>query len=500
MTKSETLKKLRGLTRSDLKHARSRTRLIEFMKHCWMRPDKPLLIGIHTTAITNAIDIAMKRFNAGKSTFLKISVCFRQGKSEIVSRYLPAKFLGDHPNSEVLLTSHTSAQAKKFSRDSRSILDSKQFRLLYPHVRLNPTNHSLGDWGIHNHTGNYHCIGLGAASAGVGGALIVIDDYFSGRQQAEKEPERNKVWDGFKDNIMSRRASPCIVVICCTPWHVDGLISRIDKQMKVDPLFPQFTTMKFPAFSPKYKTGTLFPEMYPAEWYEGHRATLSKYSFSGLMQCNPRPHGSNLFKIENLKYFKKLPTHCKVLPQYRAWDLASSKKERINKNDPDYTVGVRGCVYYEESTVIKGAKIPHLYITGIERGQWEAPERNLKIINTAVLDGANTKVSIEGFGAYKDAFILLKQILTGVASVKKLNLPGDKLTKASPLELVCESSNIYISTDIPQKHIKALIDEFETFPLGKHDDVVDACAMMYHSSSGSGIRLYTSKMLDKTET
>ena len=484
-----------SLDTNDLYLARARCRHLEFVKHCWQNSQETFIPGIHITETCDAIDQAFDDFRNNASSFLKVLICFRHGKSTISSRYLPAHFLGEFPDCEVMVTSYNASKAYEFSRFGRNLVKSEQYKRLYPGIELAPDNQNVEEWGINNHLGKAQYFGIAGGSAGKGGHLIIIDDYFANREEAESEVIREKVWNGFKDDIMTRRAPRCIVMVVVTPWHVDDVVGRIDQKMINDPKFPKFKTSIYPAFSDKYKTGTLFPERFDRDWYDTQKATLGEYSTASLMQCNPTMRTGNMLRTDKIKRYdpEELPrgvTFC------RAYDLASSKKERI-KDDPDYTVGIRGGVHLIPTT-IAGINTPILYIDDIIRGQWEALQRKKIIVDTAMSDGS-IRVGIEAFGAYKDAYTEIRDTLYGIRSVEDKRLPGDKVAKASCLEPICEAGNIYINKNIPQHLVDALINEFNHFPSGKHDDIVDACAVLYHMTQTGGIALYTKEMYDEEQ-
>jgi predicted phage terminase large subunit-like protein len=181
------------------------------------------------------------------------------------------------------------------------------------------------------------------------------------------------------------------------------------------------------------------------------------------------------------------------LQMCRAYDLASSKKERI-KDDPDYTVGIKGGVKLIP-TAIAGVSTPIMYIDDIVRGQWEALQRKKIIVDTAIADGS-IRIGIEAFGAYKDAYTEIRDILHGIRTVENKQLPGDKVAKASCLEPICEAGNLWISNKIPKNIVQSMIDEFTQFPSGTHDDIVDACSVLYNMTQTGGFSMYTKEMYD----
>lgn len=476
--------KIPSVTIAEAEKGDARYRHLAFMEYCWQR-QRAFKQGVHTVAICNEIDQAFKNFRNGISTFLIVLVCFRQGKSEIVSRFLPAHFLGEFPDSEVILTSHNSKLATKFSRFSRSVVRSKKFQELYPHVKISKDKSGVEEWGIEGTQGLAQFFGINSGSAGTGGGLIVVDDYFGNREDAESEKMREKVFESFTDNIFTRRADPCIFLFTVTPWHVDDVVGRIKKKMEEDKDYPQFKIIKFPAKSDKYESGYLFPEMYTPQWYEDMEKVLGSYGTASLMQCDPQLKAGNMIRVDKIKFYEddtELPDN---LLWSRGWDLASTVKQ-TQKQDPDYTFGVKIGTQWIKST-IPGHDIPIIYIDDAVFGQWEATQRKKIIIATTIADGY-IKCGVEAYGPYKDAYVEARDTLKGIRNVIKMQLPGDKIAKASVLVPAFEAGNVYMRrapwNDMLIKHIRE-------FPGGAHEDGVDALVVSFELNKSSGIYIYT---------
>lgn len=430
-----------------------------------------MLIGRHTRLVCDALTRAVDNYLAGVSTFLDIAIPFRHGKSDIVSRALPAFFLG-HCNDrepDVILSGYGAELVEGYSRDCKRIIRSDAYRAAFPQVQLAKFANNVGNWSIEGSTGKVTVSGLGGAVTGRGGDLIVIDDYCKNRAEALSEIYRRRTWESFRADIMSRRAPTTIVVVCATPWHTDDLHGRIQREMRINPDFPCFERMRFPA---RDAAGNLlFPERFSADWYREQYATLGKLA-SGLLDCEPTIEGGNRFRVENIKIHESAAD----FPQaryIRAWDLASSRKER-DKDDPDWTVGELGAVTVEN-------KVKHLWIRDAAFCQAEAPRRDALIQNTARADGAaGWPQYIEAFGGYKDAYTTLKSVLHGLAVVWPSHLPGDKSAKLAPLEPIFDAGNVHLLRSSWNEHF---IRHFSEFPDGKHDDFCDPAAIIFHEST-----------------
>ena len=455
---------------------KSRKNHLAFMNHTWQRRED-FIIGFHTREICRILDVALEKYRIGISSFIDISLAFRHGKSDIVSRYLPPHFLGEFPSDEIMLISYGDDLSTKFSKFSRKLIQTPEFNHIYPDVKIDRFNKSVHEWAIDEDTGIAQYSGLAGGLSGKGYNLGICDDLFKNREQADSEQYRHKIWEAYTNDFLSRRAPVSITINLNTRWHEDDHNGRIKNKMEVDPEFPKFEIYSFPAMSENYKTGYLFPERFSEKWYREQKSSLGDYGFQSLMQQDPTPRDGNQFKGVGCQIIQEsdLPSG---LDWVRGWDLASSSKQ-LSKSDPDYTSGP---LLADEKfeTGINGLHKYKIYVRDLIHGQWEAPERNEKIVNASILDGSSVSVAMEGFGAYKDAFLIVQKILMGSRSVEKLNLEGNKIAKASVLEPVYQAGNIYLVEN--KNWNDKFTSEFKKFPGGKHDDIVDSVVVAFNKA------------------
>jgi predicted phage terminase large subunit-like protein len=443
---------------------------LDFIEQTWQRPGDPFIVGRHSRAICERIDRAIVDYRAGRSTFLVVMVPFRHGKSDMVSRYLPPHFLGLFQDSEVMLATYAADLADDLSRFARRITGSDEYQRIFPDLHVAEDSSAVNRWGVQGRTGGMVAAGLGGSMTGRGYALGVVDDYLRNRAEAESRLARDRIWDSFTNDFLTRRAPVSITLVVATPWHVDDLIGRISKNMREDPKFPQFETLRFPAFDDAYPTGTLFPERMPLSWYEGHRATLGTYGTASLLQCQPQTRGGNLLKTDRVKIVEQIPEGLRFV---RYWDPASTVKD-VMKPDPDWTVGVKLAIRTIRND--EGLSVPQLVVEHVKRGRWEAPERERIQKQIAELDGPGVRIGIEAAGGYKDSYTRLKAVLSGIAQVEPTYPAKDKLVRADPLSPIFEAGNVLlVRGDWNQEYL----DEIGDFPTGSHDDQVDATSGGY---------------------
>ena len=453
---------------------------LEFIKYCWQKPDEPYQVGRHTRTICHLIDEAIEDFKNGKSTYLVVKVHPRAGKSEILSQNLTAHFMGAFPDKEAIICCYNSSLAEKNSKIARRLIESSQFQELYPNTEIEG---GVQQWNIAGHTAMVTASGLISGITGNGYSLGMLDDYMAGRENAESQTIRDKIWEEFTDSFLTRRAPVSITIVLATQWHVDDIIGRIENRMNpdsesYDEHFPKFRIVSFPAMDGEgdvwiektkeekahwehQKWDYLFIERFAPEFYQQQRAALGDYAFSALYQCNPQLRGGNFFDTSKIQYHNSVEEFPKTR-YYRVWDLAHTAKQ-TQKADPDWTSG----------TLLAFTKIEnlwHLWIKDVVRIRASAGERDTLIRAATEKDGMGVAVAIENSIDSKDAVNNLQDILKGMRSVVPMNIKADKIARAGYVEPIFEAGHVHILRGAWNLD---WLTEVKEFPSGKHDDQVD---------------------------
>lgn len=467
---------------------------LEFMKHTWMKTiDDPFVVGFHTDEICKAIDESFEKLRHGESSYYIVNVHHRAGKSDIVSRYLAPHFLGEFPDKEIIQTSYKAELAATFSTFGRNVFRSDKYKELYPNIDLSIETNKKNDWVIVDKNtkkptgGKLYATGLNSGLTGNGFSLGAIDDWFAGRAEAESTTIRNRIWEAFTNDFMTRRAPASIVFIIGTLWHWDGLAARIRNEMKKNPDFPRFKDLIFPAkreqsLTPeKYPGKYLFLERYNEGWYREQYATLGRYGSAALLDCDPTMRTGGLLSTIGIVYHEKddieIPSETDI--QWgQVWDLAHTKKQRTG-DDPDYTSGTLLGFEKRESD-----PIPHLWIKKVSRCRKGAKGRDEFIRIETLRAGKFVKSGIESSIESKDAYEYIRAALPEY-NWHKINITGgDKTVRIAPLEPIFETENHVhlVRGDWNDDWIEE-ITRFDGSGAG-HDDQVDNLSagyiMLYH--------------------
>ena len=136
--------------------------LIEFCKR--MQPDYK--VGRHHRILADQL----MALEDGSKDRVCVNIPPRHGKSQLVSIFYPAWFLGRNPGKKVMMVSHTTDLAVDFGRKVRNLIATESYNEIFPEVALAVDSKSAGRWNT-NFGGEYFACGIGSALAGRGADL-----------------------------------------------------------------------------------------------------------------------------------------------------------------------------------------------------------------------------------------------------------------------------------------------------------------------------------------
>lgn len=263
----------------------------------------------------------LDQFVSGEIKRLIISVPPQFGKSELVSRRLPAFLFGKHPDCRIISCSYSADLAQRMNRDVQRIIDTPEYNFLFPNVNLNESNVRTTSQGnylrnsdifeIVGHEGVYRSCGIGGGITGMSMDYGIIDDYLKNREEAESPTIRNKIYDWYTDVFATREQGDSSILITATRWHEDDMIGRLLDHAAKDEDADQWEVITLPAMSedvrPDYdiRDGPdqpLWPTKYTETWLKKRRANMPVYSWLSLYQQRPSAVSGNLIKSEQFKY------------------------------------------------------------------------------------------------------------------------------------------------------------------------------------------------------
>lgn len=400
----------------------------------------------------------------------------QHGKSQLVSRHLPAFILGKSPDTKITAASYAAELIQSMNRDVQRLIDSPPYAKLFPETRINqPGMRSVGRSHSRNNEvfevidrrGVYRCAGVGGSLTGFPSDMGIIDDPYKDYQEAMSETVRRGVWEWYTSVFLSRTHVKTRKLITLTRWHEDDLAGTL---LKTEP--EKWTVLSLPAIredssnpdDPREIGEALWPEKFPVSLLDDRRK-LNPHQFDALYQQRPSAREGAFFKVAKFGDF--LPAAPVGLRTCRGWDLAATIKG-------DYTAGVK--------VGVDSAGI--YYVLDAKRGQWTPDDRNALMRQTASLDGTGCKIRLaqDPGQAGVDQVQSLTRMFAGY-SVRSERVSGSKEVRADGFAAQVNAGNVRI---VKGDWNQDFTEELRQFPRGKHDDLVDAAADAFNELALGG--------------
>lgn len=268
--------------------------------------------GKHLEALDRALEQVTRYVETGGNEGigrLIVEMPPRHGKTLTVSRLYPAWHLGRNPDHRVMLVSYGATLAEKNSRLARNLIKSQRYKTIF-NLELAKDSASVQSWEFDGYEGGADALGIQGGATGKGAHLLIIDDPVKNREEAESSTIREKTWDGYQDDLLTRLEPGGAIIIMMTRWHIDDLIGRVLKESPDD-----WTRLRFPAIAEENdplgrKVGeALWPFRYAVKALEVIKRNRTIYSWLSLFQQRPIAREGGLFKFEYINSHRvdKLP-------------------------------------------------------------------------------------------------------------------------------------------------------------------------------------------------
>ena len=251
----------------------------------------------------------IQRMIFGDLRRLIISLPPRHGKSELISRRLPAYLLGHDPDASIITASYSSDLAGRMNRDVQRIIMDEKYKTIFPETTLNNSNVRTISGGylrnsdlfeIVGKKGVYRSAGIGGGITGMGGKWLIVDDPVKNREEADSTTYRNATWNWYTSTFSTRQEADARILIIMTRWHSDDLVGRLLNLAETTEGADQWEVVNLPAiatavpackFDRRIEGEALWPEKYDIAKLNQMRATIGEYQFSALYQQAPRSGG-----------------------------------------------------------------------------------------------------------------------------------------------------------------------------------------------------------------
>ena len=267
------------------------------------------------------------------------------GKSTYTSVVLPTHFMGRFPKSGVIMTSYGDELPRKFGRRARSIVKQPLYKRIFD-CTLSDESGAVDEWALTNGS-EWMAAGIMTGITGNRADLVIWDDPIKGREQADSETIRNKTWEAYIDDLLSRKKPNAREVAITTRWHEDDPAGRIlpEKYNGESGWLKgrdgnDWYVVCIPAEAERADDplGRAIGERIWPEWFpEDHFAPFKRQTrtWSSLYQQRPAPEDGDFFLAEWLK-----PYELHERPPLDELHIYGASDYAVTENEGDYTVHI----------------------------------------------------------------------------------------------------------------------------------------------------------------
>lgn len=445
-------------------HRAASSRLLAFTT--WTKPDYE--INWHHVEFCRVLD----RFVRGEIKRLMVFMPPQHGKSELATRRLAAKLLGDYPDKRIAVVAYNHTLAAKFNRDIQRIIDTPEYREVYPGTTLFGKNvRSTAEGSYLRNSDEFEIVGHsgGLISTGIGGGLTgnkvdiaLVDDPYKDAASANSAAYQAMIEEWWDSVLETRLHNDSQICLTFTRWRHDDIAQYLLDNAQKGDVSHEWEIVRFEAIrehedipgDPREPGEALWPQRHSLEKLKSARAS-NPTVFESMYQQRPILRGGNIVKDIWLKRYEhgSVPD---TVPTWAYIDTATSANE-LKKNDP---TGVLFFKVWQN----------HIYLVDFYKGRWSMPELIDKIKQLYALHcDRRSRIYIENKSNGPSTQQLLK---VGTNFAVLLETPKGSKEERLQNELPSlESGRVLLP------HSGLWVDDFIAhvcgFPKMKHDEEVD---------------------------
>lgn len=300
----------------------------------WIRP------GLRVNKHHDILAKYLEAFAKGLIPRLMIFAPPRHGKSEYVSRMLPAYIYGNNPRANIIACSYSATLAQKMNRDVKGFMDSSRWEDIKPlwgipkprdrqavakrtaeefEVYLKgDVSHIKGleDYQAGDITGFYNCAGVNGPITGFGADFAIIDDPCKDAKEASSATYQAAIMDWYQSTFYTRLQDPGSVLIMHTRWDQNDLAGQLLRKAAEDPEADQWVVLNLPALYDDTLEGlvpedereygqALWPKRFSEQRLKQIKNTVGPRWWNALYQGSPIAEEGSIFKKGWFKRYRK---------------------------------------------------------------------------------------------------------------------------------------------------------------------------------------------------
>lgn len=410
--------------------------------------------------IKELADLLMNLYLNDESKHLCVSIPPRHSKSSIMTIAFPLWLIFHDPDMHILIVNAEATLSENFGIRLREFV--KEYGAIFD-VYVSDVKHSSTHLKFEDSKGNLYkgsirLTGANGSITGQDASILILDDIYKGFADITPTLLEKKI-EWYKTMILQRKEPDTKLMILHTRWATNDLQGYL---MEHAP--DKYEFFSYPAIK---EDGTpLWAERYSIEFLKAQLEEMGERLFSCIFQQKPLDETGSFFNIDNVIFHddEEFEVTDKRMLACRSWDLAYSDESKGIQRDS--SAGVLMYLVNENEYVI----------TDIEHGQYgEYLKQHLKTV--AEKDTSNIIILLESGtvgGASKFLYKEYSSYLRGYHTQQSKPV-GSKVDRATPFRQAILDGHIHVY--LKDERVRGeFIKQLKAFPLGAHDDIVDACA------------------------
>lgn len=456
-----------------------------------LEPTTPYMHNWHIQCISEHLQAVWD----GEIRNLIINMPPRSLKTHTTSISFPSWGLGKDPSVKFMLTSFKSSLAEKMTRKSRKILQSDWYKTCFPKTVLSQELNR--QYYFETTLGGQYFSSAMSNVTGEGCQIQICDDPLA-PDEALSDTVRDSTNETMMGTLFSRFDDPRTgrFILNMQRLHDDDPTGRLIGLLQD----MGFTHLKLPAeaktrsysYSIRGKTWNmkegdyLFKGRFTPEVLDAARQRLGDYNYAGQYLQEPVPIGGGLIRQEWINRYNQGSVKPHTMNVYILVDPSGGddrEKSAKDKNS-DWTAMM----------VVGLGTDANYYVLDMIRDRLNPTER----VNTlfmlvrkwAELTGKQPKVAYEKYSMQSDTHYIKKKMEQDSYHFPMVVVAGpkSKTTRVSRLVPDMQNGRWYIPASLTYIDgdgrkwdlVKEFVDtEIKTFPMSKHDDMLDALSRIY---------------------
>lgn len=181
----------------------------------------------------------LEAFARGRIRKLMISMPPQHGKSLGATTLLPAYLLGLNPDLRVAIASYSASLASKFNRRVQRILESKEYRAIFPDTTIKhgtrPPEYirTSDEVEIIGREGSLLSVGREGSLTGNRVDCFILDDLYKDALEANSPLVRENCREWYTSVVKTRMHNDSSELLVFTRWHEEDLIGDLQRAERV---------------------------------------------------------------------------------------------------------------------------------------------------------------------------------------------------------------------------------------------------------------------------